>query len=157
MTDHPSDVTTITLEHHKRSDPKLIYNIPLSKVSSSSSMEVAAVGGGSGGGVFWPHESPVLDRLLNKLKFLIVDIASCYGPVWKEKRDFTWQTLRYFGFAKTSMESLIQEEVVKLLEQLKPRSNAKIRGNDLFFLSFFNIMWTIAGSNTFSIAYTLIL
>jgi len=74
------------------------------------------------------------------------DIASCYGPVWKEKRDFTWQTLRSFGFAKTSMEGLIKEEIVKLLDHLKARSNAKIQANDIVFLSFFNIIWTIAGS-----------
>ncbi len=40
------------------------------------------------------------------------------GDYWKEQRRFLLKNLRDFGFGKTSMESIIQDEVVKLCSKL---------------------------------------
>jgi hypothetical protein len=44
------------------------------------------------------------------------------GNYWKEQRRFILRTLRDFGFGKSSMESLITEEMQKLCEKLKTDS-----------------------------------
>ena len=45
-------------------------------------------------------------------------IITASGPKWREARRFVLRHLRDFGFGKSSMESLIQDEMVKLCSKL---------------------------------------
>ena len=45
-------------------------------------------------------------------------VISTSGRYWREQRRFLLKNLRDFGFGKSSMESLIQDEMVKLCSKL---------------------------------------
>jgi cytochrome P450 len=65
------------------------------------------------------------------------------GQHWKEQRRFALRTLRDFGFGKSSMQGLINEEVAKLVEELsgltgKP-TNLAYRSN----MAVVNSLWQI--------------
>ena len=45
-------------------------------------------------------------------------VISTSGRYWREQRRFLLKNLRDFGFGKSSMESMIQDEMVKLCSKL---------------------------------------
>ncbi len=49
-----------------------------------------------------------------------------HGNYWKELRRFLLRNLRDFGFGKTSMEDLFQDEVTKLRQLLSQRCDEPI-------------------------------
>lgn len=79
---------------------------------------------------------------------LLLDIGSCDGAEWREKRNFTLQALRTFGFGKESMENLIAEEVAILVDQLKSKVGGKINVHKLFFAGFLNVIWVTAAGES---------
>ncbi|XP_067013413.2 methyl farnesoate epoxidase [Anabrus simplex] len=62
------------------------------------------------------------------------------GPAWAEQRRFTLRHLKEFGFGKTSMESLIIEEVHDLLEAV---GNKTLQVSGLFNISSVNVLWGV--------------
>ena len=49
------------------------------------------------------------------------------GNYWKEQRRFMLRNLKDFGFGKSSMESLIQDEMVKLCYKLSQLPEVRIQ------------------------------
>ncbi len=83
--------------------------------------------------------------LKNRLYLIIcVGLLNSEGEVWEQQRRFVLRQLRDFGFGKTSMESVMMEEITELNERLaafkgKPVGDIK---NELS-LALINSLWTI--------------
>jgi len=58
------------------------------------------------------------------------------GKYWREQRRFLLKNLRDFGFGKQSMESIIQEELTKLVKKLSKIPQVIV--NFLIHISLFN-------------------
>lgn len=67
------------------------------------------------------------------------------GQEWQEQRRFTMRSLRDFGFGKKSLESIIQQEICELIENLQKecRSGAPISTTNKFNPAVLNAIWTI--------------
>jgi hypothetical protein len=48
------------------------------------------------------------------------------GPYWLELRRFTLRHLRNFGYGKTSMESLIMQEVDDLIKEMSTKDTVQV-------------------------------
>ena len=73
-------------------------------------------------------------------------IIAANGEVWKERRRFALRHLRDFGFGKSLMETLVQDEVKELIQELKQKMEEKPEGIDLshtFNISVLNSLWMI--------------
>ena len=68
------------------------------------------------------------------------------GKYWKEQRRYLLRNLRDFGFGKSSMEDALQEEVQKLIDYLKPKSDKPIIINRLMNIAVLNALWYILSS-----------
>lgn len=72
------------------------------------------------------------------------------GETWEVHRRFLLRQLRDFGFGKSSMQSLISDEVSELIENLKKKKGTPvedIRGN--LKLAVVNSLWRILTSKRF--------
>jgi len=78
------------------------------------------------------------------------DIVGVEGQLWKDKRRFSLQHLRDFGFGKQSMESIIAEEVEKVVEIFgkNPLIDQK---TDFLFLPILNVIWGIVAGKKYSL------
>ena len=65
------------------------------------------------------------------------------GQEWQEQRRFTIKHLRDFGFGKSTMESLIHEEVEKLITILEKDCGKPINLNLKMNLAILNALWYI--------------
>ena len=68
------------------------------------------------------------------------------GHYWRELRRFMLRNLRDFGFGKSSMENLFHDEVAKLCEFLKKRSDQTIDLAGTFNVAIVNALWSIITS-----------
>lgn len=75
------------------------------------------------------------------------------GDFSREQRRFTLRHLRDFGFGKTSIEPLIHEEIVDLVESIleqalsNPKNVVNFKG--AFAQSTLNVLWTLVGGRRF--------
>jgi methyl farnesoate epoxidase/farnesoate epoxidase len=51
------------------------------------------------------------------------------GKGWKEQRRFTLRNLRDFGFGKSSLESLVLDELKELVTEIRPEGLGKHEPN----------------------------
>ena len=65
------------------------------------------------------------------------------GQEWQEQRRFTLRNLRDFGFGKTSMESLIQEEIEKCMEVLGEEVGKTTQIGLKMNIAILNALWAI--------------
>ena len=65
------------------------------------------------------------------------------GKEWQEQRRFTLKNLRDLGFGKTSMESLIQEEIEKCIEMLKHDAGKPTKLNLKLNIAIINALWKL--------------
>ena len=63
------------------------------------------------------------------------------GKEWQEQRRFTLKNLRDLGFGKTSMESLIQEEIEKCIELLRKEVGKPTQLNLKLNIAIINALW----------------
>ena len=73
------------------------------------------------------------------------------GKIWSEQRRLTVKTLKDFGFGKSSMEEIIQDEFkqfINYLQQLNPAEPREITG--LFTLPILNSLWKITVGESFA-------
>ncbi|CAL8142838.1 unnamed protein product [Orchesella dallaii] len=80
-----------------------------------------------------------------------VGIINSEGEIWEQQRRFVVRQLRDFGFGKTSMESIIMEEVNELGDRLaslkgEPVSNMK----GFLSLATVNSLWSIVAGKRYS-------
>ena len=75
------------------------------------------------------------------------------GELWQEQRRFTLRHLRDLGFGRTSSESLFEEEIHHLLEDLRTSTLSNSQGvvdfKDAFSVSIVNVLWSIIGGERF--------
>ncbi|XP_021945308.1 methyl farnesoate epoxidase isoform X2 [Folsomia candida] len=64
------------------------------------------------------------------------------GESWKNQRRFTLRHLRGFGFGKSSMETVIHEEISELIMRLKSGPNP-VRLDNAFGPPVINVLWVI--------------
>ena len=68
------------------------------------------------------------------------------GTYWKEQRKFLSKNLKEFGFGKSSIETLLDEEVLKFCQHLKRQSNGESVSISMLQplkLVIISILWTI--------------
>ena len=63
------------------------------------------------------------------------------GSYWKETRRFLLRNLRDFGFGKSSMEELLQDEVQKLCQALSKTTDEPKDVMRVFNVSIINSLW----------------
>jgi len=69
------------------------------------------------------------------------------GESWEQLRRFTLRQLRDFGFGKSSMESMIMEEVNEILRWMKSQEGTPVgKIKDKMSLAVVNSLWTIVSS-----------
>lgn len=87
---------------------------------------------------------------LIKKFFRASGIVFAEGELWKENRRFALHHLRNLGFGKTSMETIIADEIQQLLDNIDSKSGQKIVIADLLFLPILNIIWGLVGGNQYA-------
>lgn len=70
-------------------------------------------------------------------------IVNTEGEVWEEQRRFVLRKLRDFGFAKTSMEGMILEEVNSMLEWFRNTKGTPVSCHRIFNSAVVNSLWHI--------------
>ena len=70
-------------------------------------------------------------------------VVFSHGGFWKELRRFLLRNLRDFGFGKTSMENLFQDEVAKLCQYLSKKCDEPINLSGTMNISVLNALWSI--------------
>jgi hypothetical protein len=73
------------------------------------------------------------------------------GDEWKEQRRFALKHLRDFGFGKSSMEDIIQEEFIQLGEKFKENNVKEVDSHQLFNLMVINVLWGIVAGKRYNI------
>jgi len=68
---------------------------------------------------------------------------------WVEQRRFTLRTLRDFGFGKTGMEGMINEEVAMFIEEIKKTEGEPFDFTSKFNLPILNALWRITAGQRF--------
>jgi len=76
-------------------------------------------------------------------------IIQASGDVWAEQRRFAANTLRNFGFGKSSMQEIVTEEARELCEWLKINGTAPIKLQHHFSLGIINCLWRIVAGHRF--------
>ena len=72
------------------------------------------------------------------------------GEEWQEQRRFCLKTLKHFGFGKSSLESIMQEEIKKFCEELKQDcQEGPVDLSNRFNVMVINILWRIIGGKSF--------
>ena len=66
-----------------------------------------------------------------------------HGSYWRELRRFLLRNLRDFGFGKTSMEDLFQDEIAKLCQQLSKKCGEPLDLSGTMNISVVNALWSI--------------
>ncbi|CAL8126614.1 unnamed protein product [Orchesella dallaii] len=78
-------------------------------------------------------------------------IASIEGEMWEVHRRFLLRQLRDFGFGKSSMEELVQEEVKETIAHLKKFQGKPIKNlKQMLQISVLNSLWTITANKRFN-------
>ncbi len=70
-------------------------------------------------------------------------ILNSSGPTWEAQRKFTMRILRSFGFAKTSMETMILDEVQIMLDWFRNQEGSPILCTRIFTAPIINSLWRI--------------
>lgn len=70
-------------------------------------------------------------------------VINSNGATWEAQRRFTLRTLRDFGYAKVTMESLIMEEASTMVEWFRKRVDQSIPSERLFNAPVVNSLWRI--------------
>ncbi|CAG7726074.1 unnamed protein product [Allacma fusca] len=76
-------------------------------------------------------------------------IFASHGQVWQEQRRFMLRNLRDFGFGKSTMHSLVMEEVNDYVSWLKSQEGQSISLNRKFTLATINSLWMIMTGKRF--------
>ncbi|ODN05810.1 Methyl farnesoate epoxidase [Orchesella cincta] len=78
-------------------------------------------------------------------------LVNSFGEPWEQLRRFTLKQLRNFGFGKSSMETLIMDEVTEFIDGLEA-SNGKSIDNiqHRFSVAVVNALWTIVSGARYS-------
>ena len=72
------------------------------------------------------------------------------GKEWQEQRRFCFKTLKNFGFGKSSMESIMHDEIINFSEQLRQEAcNGPIDLANRFNVMVINVLWRIIGGKRF--------
>ena len=72
------------------------------------------------------------------------------GKEWQEQRRFCLKSLKHFGFGKSSLETIMQEEIKKFCEELKQDCReGPVDLSDKFNVMVINILWRIIGGKSF--------
>ena len=87
------------------------------------------------------------------LKYHRTGLMFVDGELWQEQRRFTLRHLRDLGFGRTSSESLFEEEIHHLLEDLRTSALSNSQGvvdfKGVFSVSIINVLWSIIGGERF--------
>ncbi|CAL8133539.1 unnamed protein product [Orchesella dallaii] len=79
-----------------------------------------------------------------------VGMFSSEGDLWETHRRFLLRQLRDFGFGKSSMETLIMDEVNEVLETFKKQEGKPVKNVRVSLrLAIVNALWTILSSQRF--------
>lgn len=71
-------------------------------------------------------------------------IINTEGEHWEQLRRFTLRQLRDFGFGKSTMESLIMEELQEVIERMKSAQGNSVEGaRDQMSIATVNSLWKI--------------
>jgi hypothetical protein len=73
------------------------------------------------------------------------------GDTWMEQRRFTLKNLRDFGFGKGSMENLIKDEVVELVQSFRKELNQPVSITSRFNASVLNSLWHIIAGERYAL------
>ncbi len=65
------------------------------------------------------------------------------GSTWEAQRKFTVRTLRNLGFAKSSMETMISDEVQTMLDWFRKQEGSPISGVRIFNAPVINSLWRL--------------
>ena len=65
------------------------------------------------------------------------------GKEWQEQRRFTLKNLRDLGFGKTSMESLIQEDIEKCIDLLRKEVGKPTQLDLKLNIAIINALWKL--------------
>merc|ERR1740131_720998 len=72
------------------------------------------------------------------------------GEEWNEQRKFAVRVLRNFGFGKTSLEAIMQEELTEFSKRLEVESkNGPVDLSNKFNVMVINVLWRIIGGHRF--------
>lgn len=79
---------------------------------------------------------------------LYLGLIFAEGEKWKEQRRFTLRNLRNFGFGKSSLETVIHEEITECIELVKKKLGNNVEGvvpdmHELFGPAVINVLWLI--------------
>nr|QST15077.1 CYP370C8 protein [Diaphanosoma celebensis] len=77
-------------------------------------------------------------------------ITFSQGPNWTEMRRFTVRHLRDFGFGKSTLEGMVQDEISELLGRLEEDVGHPVQLDHRFNLAVVNALWTITTGRRFS-------
>ncbi|CAL8110152.1 unnamed protein product [Orchesella dallaii] len=77
-------------------------------------------------------------------------ILNTNGAAWEEQRRWVLRKLRDYGFGKTSMEGVIQDEVSEVVEYFKANIQTPVEVADRFNIATMNSIWTILNGKRLS-------
>jgi len=80
---------------------------------------------------------------------LVKGIVMTQGTQWSEQRRFTLRTLRDFGFGKSNMDEMIQDEVRQLIVYLKDLAKDPIDFAGVFNLPVLNALWRVCTGESY--------
>jgi len=78
-------------------------------------------------------------------------ILNTEGEHWEQIRRFTLRQLRNFGFGKSTMESLIMDDVMEVIDWMKSAGGKPLEEIDeKMSYAFLNSLWTIVSGRKYS-------
>ena len=96
---------------------------------------------------------PSLDNLKARTYGQRLGLMFTDGEFWRHQRRFTLRHLRDFGFGKTSMEHIMNEEIEETLAEMRTKSEADsgriVDFQGLFNIPVTNMLWAIVAGERF--------
>lgn len=81
--------------------------------------------------------------LFQNFYFVFKGLLFTEGPQWAEQRRFAIRQLKDLGYAKSSLETLIQSEIVDFVNELKKECDHPISLRAKFNASILSTVWSL--------------